>query len=366
MPGVTPSPLIQWSSDGQNWLAPGAPITGLASNATVYGRLASTAGVTSVVYTVTATDETSSAAALTASIVTSSYNGVKTGQFTLTTGADNSAGILQVLINGGRVGPPNAQPGQDVIDYSKTQTTTKFAVGPALVGCFGEQLETDPAFGWCKLINAALRASLVNPVDVNPTDNTIPIRDGNGQLRATSFATASTNVASTGALKLQAGNQIAAAIKGATHASVPLVSSTNSGATLALGDGVEITVIDLLGATVTDIQQMYFEATAGAPFIGQSQLGNIGGAAGLAMTIQAQSGQSQLGTGNDNNPGGTLFLRGGSAGTGGSGAAGTQGTVEIDGGGYSMTVSTLGITLSAVDVFWASGIAGPTLGQYQL
>jgi hypothetical protein len=106
---------------------------------------------------------------------------------------------------------------------------------------------------------------------VPDTPSTIVQRGTSGEGLFAWTAPASANVAAAGAMRLAAGNQIAVAAKGQSHATVQLIGLAGAGPAniLALGDGVEVTQIDLQSASLIDATAvtgpaLTIDATSGA------------------------------------------------------------------------------------------------------
>lgn len=109
--------------------------------------LDSTAGVNSVAWSITGTDDTTTAGNYT--LVTS---GPKGSTVTFTSGAAGTAGILSCTINGG-VDPQTGSPSTDMTASAKWYVAT----GGLEVGCVNETTQSDSTFGWTVFINALIR-----------------------------------------------------------------------------------------------------------------------------------------------------------------------------------------------------------------
>lgn len=161
-------------------------------------------------------------------------------------------------------------------------------------------------------------------------------RAADGSVCGTYFTTATSAVASAGVLRLPVGDGSVIAIKGATHASVDLLSMSGSGTVLVLGDGVEITTLGF--------QAPVSWGVGVTPGFTQPQPSGTGTTAGARWTWTGQKGQNVAS--GANNDGGSFAWAAGLPGTGGSGGA--QGTMLWQAGGALMTFGT------------AAGLATPT------
>lgn len=104
----------------------------------------------------------------------------------------------------------------------------------------------------------AARADHAHALPFGPVQSALAAASGpvslNGQplISCSSLSTdIAANVAAAGALRLPVGDGAVLALKGATHATVALLSTAGSGTEVVLGDGVEITSVLLRGAGVT-------------------------------------------------------------------------------------------------------------------
>jgi hypothetical protein len=265
----------------------------------------------------------------------------------------------------------------------------------------GESVEYSSA-AWVKSVNdlmVALESNIIASTgDVNPSDNTLVLRDGTGQARATSFATASSSVATEGALRLQNGAQVIVATDSAN-----ILALTDSGATIVVGETSSTSLVDLQGATlgnvlsidfsggdaswsiaesyVSQLQFIYQENSilgltgsvlsfssyvSGGPLITQDALNSVfGTSVGPTLTIQAAPGQAS--SSGSSNPGGVLALKGGPFGThrGGGGIPTALGMVTIQGGTAAgiCSFSSNGMTAPCVSFGAASG---PSTGATQI
>ncbi len=236
---------------------------GLKYQATAAGSVVATldslSGVRSVVWTVIATDELSTAAARQATIVLSgSLNSI----CTLTAGAAGTAGILKCEINAGvdlATGLPNS---------ALCVSTGKWFV-PAANGleviCAGEETQSNATFGWAEPINETIRAAsggggggsgdVVGPATA--TDNALARYDGTtGELLQDSAVTVSDsgNVTITGGggggnIILGSGNTVDGVDPSALEARTITAGAGLTGGgdlsasrTLAVGAGTGITV----------------------------------------------------------------------------------------------------------------------------
>jgi hypothetical protein len=290
VPAPAASPAIQLSLDGVTYGAPGVKLA-YAAGATVYARLDSVANVDICTWAIAYADGYRT----TPSDYTLTTTGIVGNEvsYPLPAATEGIATILQSTVNDG-VGPDGNT------NLLVTQGTIKahvLASNGLEVGACGENYESDPVNGTGSLVNEAIAlagvlgggvttsrqinttAPLTGGGDLSanrtlaisaatdstagsmsgtdkakldgataaPTAGDLALRDASGGLVAAYFATAAAAVAAAGALKMPAGAQVVSAIKGATHATVALESVTNAGATLQIGDGVEITAIDLVG-----------------------------------------------------------------------------------------------------------------------
>ncbi len=135
---------------------PGA-MTSVSASSAWTATLDSTDGVRSVEWSVSSTDETTAAASYTlvqSGSVGQNVAGTSQGQGT--------AIILKVVVNAGNVG--------DQPDPENTSAKIKIVVplpDGGIVGCAGEEYESDPTFGATGIINASIRkAALLSPSGV--------------------------------------------------------------------------------------------------------------------------------------------------------------------------------------------------------
>lgn len=185
-------------------------------------------------------------------------------------------------------------------------------------------------------------------------------------LAATNTATAGQNMT----VKAQAGsNALSGNNNGGNGGNLMLASGTAGTHTGSGTDGtvgnIQLQLDSTTNLTLTTGTLTW--ADVGAISYVQTQKSGTGANNGASWTFQAQQGQQQSGS-NANNNGGALTIKSGTAGTGGSGAAGVSGSVSIETGDNSVSMTMLptgagySITLSSSVIDLNCGSNGLTIG----
>ncbi len=164
------------------------------ASASLVATLDDLANVGSVVWSVASTDETGTVPTLVAS-------GPKGSICTFTVGAAGTAGLLQATINGG-IDPQTEQPSAAMTATAKWKVPTHFAV--LEVGCVGEEMQSDPAYGSTAIVNASVRA--LDSLAGGALLDNITFPDGALKFGITQAPRTTAGVGNAGRIEAQAGS----------------------------------------------------------------------------------------------------------------------------------------------------------------
>lgn len=239
--------------------------------------------------------------------------------------------------------------------------------------------------------------SKLNAATSSPTSNTLSIRGSSGELLSAWVAPdVAANVASGGFVKTSGSAQAIVSSKsivtpthdvdviaidgsdniliGDSTDTVGIILSSNGQIVTAPGaaffvkvSGITIFTADGGNSLIGSKYNFQFFSDVVNPTIGQLPVGGTGVAVGSPLVLGGQSGQQQSGANNNNN-GGSVTLRGGSAGTGGSGTTGVQGSVVLQGGGKTATLSATSLLVTCnLDLanHKATGLLDPNAGSQE-